>query len=100
MSWSDIDGHLSKHDKRSPDPWGAGPEVSAAVGADGRAWLWGFGTNGQLGNGNDESDRDVPSLLRSRALQGKRVVQARTTTPLYILISLSSVLPCSGGSLA
>ncbi len=55
--------------------------MSAAVGADGRAWLWGAGTNGQLGNGNDDSDRDVPSLLRGKALQGKSVVQARTHSP-------------------
>ena len=53
----------------------AGPEVSATVGADGRAWLWGFGTNSQLGNGNDDSDKDVPSLLKAKALQGRRVVQ-------------------------
>ena len=57
--------------------WRAGPEVSAAVGSDGRAWLWGFGTNGQLGNGNDDADKETPSLLRGKALQGKRVVQAR-----------------------
>ena len=54
----------------------AGPEVSAAVGSDGRAWLWGFGTNSQLGNGGDDSDKEIPSLLKGKALQGKRVVQA------------------------
>ena len=46
------------------------------MGSDGRAWLWGFGTNSQLGNGGDDSDKDVPSLLKGKALQGKRVVQA------------------------
>lgn len=56
-------------------PHSAGPEVSAALSADGRAWLWGFGTNSQLGNGSDDSDREVPSLLQGRALQGKRVMQ-------------------------
>jgi alpha-tubulin suppressor-like RCC1 family protein len=55
----------------------AGPEVSAALGADGRAWLWGFGTNNQLGNGNDDSDKEVPSLLKAKALQGQRIVQVR-----------------------
>ena len=55
--------------------------MSAAVSADGRAWLWGFGTNSQLGNGNDDSDREVPSLLQGRALQGKRVVQVRGPSP-------------------
>lgn len=49
--------------------------MSGAIGADGCAWLWGFGTNGQLGNGNDDSDKEVPSLLKGKALQGKRVVQ-------------------------
>ena len=57
----------------------AGPEVSAAVGADGRAWLWGFGTNNQLGNGNDDSDKEVPSLLKGKALQGQRIVQVGHT---------------------
>ena len=52
--------------------------MSAAVSTDGRAWLWGFGTNSQLGNGNDDSDREVPSLLRGRALQDKRIVQVGT----------------------
>ena len=83
-SYSDCGSHLMKRDKQSSDAmWRAGPEVSAAVGVDGRAWLWGFGTNGQLGNGNDDSDRDVPSLLRGKALQGKQVVQARTHWPTH-----------------
>ena len=63
--------------KCCPDVGGhAGPEVSAAVGADGRTWLWGMGTNGQLGNGNDDLDRETPNLVKSKALQGKRIVQA------------------------
>lgn len=64
--------------------------MSAAVGSDGRAWLWGFGTNSQLGNGNDDSDKEIPSLLKGKALQGKRVVQAR----LHFLV-LSVQGPCT-----
>ena len=39
----------------------AGLAVSGAVSADGRAWLWGFGTNSQLGKGDDDGDEEVRS---------------------------------------
>ena len=40
----------------------AGPEVSGAITNDGRAWLWGMNTNGQLGKGtNDDADEAVSS---------------------------------------
>ena len=42
--------------------------------ADGSVFSWGGGANVQLGLGDDESDRLVPTLLRGE-LQGKRVVQ-------------------------
>ena len=61
--------------------------MSAAIGADGRAWVWGFGTNGQLGNGNDDSDKEVPSLLKGKSLQGKRVVQVWTASSPHLFHS-------------
>jgi alpha-tubulin suppressor-like RCC1 family protein len=38
---------------------GAGLAVSGAISDDGRAWLWGFGTNNQLGKGDDDADEEV-----------------------------------------
>lgn len=37
----------------------AGLAVSGAFDVNGKAWLWGFGTNSQLGKGNDDSDEEV-----------------------------------------
>ena len=49
--------------------------MSGAVDGDGRAWLWGFGTNSQLGKGDDDSDNVVPALLaQTTRLQGNRIV--------------------------
>lgn len=38
----------------------SGLAVSGAFNKDGKAWLWGFGTNGQLGKGSDDdADEEV-----------------------------------------
>lgn len=43
--------------------------------AEGRAWLWGFGTNSQLGKGDDDADEVVPAkLAETKRLQGQRAV--------------------------
>jgi len=36
-----------------------GLAVSGAFDTDGRAWLWGFGTNNQLGKGDDDGDEEA-----------------------------------------
>lgn len=53
----------------------AGLAVSGCVGADGGAWAWGFGTNYQLGRGDDDGDAVVPvRIAETKNMQGKRVV--------------------------
>ena len=46
----------------------AGLAVSGAVSADGRAWLWGFGTNSQLGKGDDDGDEEVRQSIPATQL--------------------------------
>ncbi len=33
--------------------------MSGAFDGSGKAWMWGFGTNSQLGKGNDDGDEEV-----------------------------------------
>ena len=50
--------------------------MSGAVGADGAAYLWGFGTNNQLGKGGDDGDELVPHrLAETKRFSGRAVVQ-------------------------
>ncbi|CAL8462036.1 g1567 [Coccomyxa elongata] len=55
----------------------AGLAVSGAFDKDGKAWLWGFGTNGQLGKGSDDdADEEVPKVLaETKRFSGRKVVQ-------------------------
>jgi len=52
----------------------AGQSHTICSTADGSVFTWGGGDDGKLGLGDDESDRLLPTLVRSE-LQGKRVVQ-------------------------
>ena len=52
--------------------------MSGAFDVNGKAWLWGFGTNSQLGKGNDDGDEEVctprltlVTLSSQSALKGK-----------------------------
>lgn len=50
--------------------------MSGCFSAGGDAWLWGFGTNSQLGKGDDDADEPVPRrLAETKRFQGRRVVQ-------------------------
>ncbi|XP_014661441.1 PREDICTED: regulator of chromosome condensation-like [Priapulus caudatus] len=49
--------------------------VSYAVTEEGAAYAWGMGTNGQLGNGNDDDDRWTPERMSGRALQTRAVLR-------------------------
>ena len=48
---------------------GTGMAVSGAVTSDGDAYVWGYGTTGQLGKGgDDEEDEILPYLLKTKRL--------------------------------
>lgn len=54
----------------------AGLAVSGAVSDDGAAYLWGFGTNNQLGKGDDDGDELIPHrLAETKRFSGRAVVQ-------------------------
>ena len=67
--------------------------MSGAVASDGRAWLWGFGTNSQLGKcGNDDGDEIVPKLLvATKALQGKCITSLAFGGQHVVLLAVASV---------
>jgi regulator of chromosome condensation len=50
-----------------------GTAVSYAVTTEGQLFSWGMGTNGQLGTGEEE-DLWQPTLMKSRQLEGRRVL--------------------------
>ncbi|WZN61323.1 regulator of chromosome condensation [Chloropicon roscoffensis] len=50
-----------------------GMAVSGAVTTDGDAYVWGYGTTGQLGKGEDDGDEILPYLLKTKRLAGKNV---------------------------
>lgn len=52
----------------------AGSVQSFAVTESGDLYVWGMGTNGQLGTGTDE-DVEEPFLLKSKQLEGRTVVR-------------------------
>ncbi|KAK2077816.1 hypothetical protein QBZ16_004664 [Prototheca wickerhamii] len=53
----------------------AGIAVSGVYSSDGDAWLWGFGTNNQLGKGDDDSDEVLPKKLAiTKRLVGQKIV--------------------------
>ncbi|QDZ17650.1 regulator of chromosome condensation [Chloropicon primus] len=47
---------------------GTGMAVSGAVTVEGDAYVWGYGTTGQLGKGEDEEDEVLPYLLKTKRL--------------------------------
>ncbi|GAB4814630.1 hypothetical protein N2152v2_001676 [Parachlorella kessleri] len=54
----------------------AGLAVSGCFDKDGTGWLWGFGTNNQLGKGDDDSDEVVPhKLAETKKFSGQRIIQ-------------------------
>lgn len=63
----------------------AGLAVSGAFDTNGRAWLWGFGTNNQLGKGDDDGDEEAKSLLNPMAHFSTYISQGCTLSPeLYL----------------
>jgi len=52
---------------------GCGSVVSYAVTAEGKCYAWGMGTNGQLGNGEDD-DVTAPQLMKSKQLENRSVI--------------------------
>ena len=57
-------------------PMSAGLAVSGCLSVDGDAWLWGFGTNSQLGKGDDDGDELLPRrLAETKRFQARAVVQ-------------------------
>jgi len=51
-----------------------GSVVSYAVTKEGKCFSWGMGTNGQLGMGDDDSDLWEPTLMKSKQLEGRKVI--------------------------
>lgn len=50
--------------------------MSGCLSADGDAWLWGFGTNSQLGKGDDDGDELLPRrLAETKRFQARAVKQ-------------------------
>ena len=52
-----------------------GIAVSGAVTTDGKAYVWGYGTTGQLGKANDEEDENLPYLLATKRLKRMSVIK-------------------------
>jgi len=68
----------------------AGLAVSGCVSAAGDAWLWGFGTNSQLGKGDDDADELLPRRLaetkRFQVPRAAPLASLRACAPLYLYL--------------
>ncbi|KAK9838520.1 hypothetical protein WJX81_004867 [Elliptochloris bilobata] len=68
----------------------AGLAVSGCLGAGGDAWLWGFGTNSQLGKGDNDGDELLPRRLaetkrfQNRAVNVEQGAESRVLDPSWV----------------
>ena len=67
----------------------SGTDHSFALTADGKAYSWGFSSNGRTGHGT-ERDIEVPSLIDCKAIRGKKLTFAGAGGPFSVLASVAS----------